>query len=334
MEFTAEQKDQMKQLLRNCGDSDKTKALAAQRAIAQALQTPLRSGVLMGDILAGIYAREVFDPGAPTRYPIDLFRPDNDGEYNAYVIPNQGAIPSRSVAGDYVMVPTYKIGNGIDFLLDYAREARFDVMRRALEVMEAGFTKKLNDDGWHTILAAAVDRNILVNDTNAAVGQFTKRLVSLMKLIMRRNAGGNSTSVGRGSLTHLFLSPEAVEDMRNWDLSEIDDITRREIYLADDGTFNRVFGVTLVDLDELGEGQEYQDFYTNELGASLASGGDVEVLVGLDANRNDSFVMPVREELQIFEDDTYHRSQRMGFYGWQSQGFAALDNRALVLASI
>jgi hypothetical protein len=84
------------------------------------------------------------------------------------------------------------------------------VNARATQVLEAGFVKKMNDDAWHTLLAAGVDRNILVYDADAAAGQFSKRLVSLLKVVMRRNAGGNSASVKRGQLTDLYVSPEGV----------------------------------------------------------------------------------------------------------------------------
>lgn len=323
----------MTTLLKAAGSPNRTDALAAQRAIAAELTTPLRKGVLTGSNTGGIFNATQFDPNARIEYPIDLYRPDNDGHFTAYVIPNQGAIPQRHVEGDYVTVPTFDVGAGIDFLLRYAKEARFDVFGRALEVLEAGFVKKMNDDGWHTLLSAGVDRNILVNDGNAAAGQFTKRLISLLKLVMRRNAGGNSTSLNRGRLTHLYLSPEALEDIRNWGLDEIDDVSRREIYLAQDGSINKVYGVNLVDLDELGENQEYQGFYTNTLGASLAS-SDTEVVVGLDLSSTDSFVMPIRDQLEIFEDPDLHRQRRMGMYGWASYGVACLDNRRVILGSL
>ena len=180
--------------------------------------------------------------------------------------------------GDYVMVPTYTVASSIDYLLRYAREARWDIVGRAMQVLEAGFVKKMNDDGWHTLLAAGVDCNILVYDGDAANGQFTKRLISLLK------------------------------------------------------TITRVFGVNLHDLDELGAGQEYQTFYTDQLSGTL-QGSDSELIVGLDLNKNDSFVMPVKQEVQIFEDDALHRHQRAGFYGWAELGFAVLDNRRILLGS-
>jgi hypothetical protein len=232
------------------------------------------------------------------------------------------------------MVPTYEVGSSIDWNLKYARDARWDVVGRAMEVMEASFVKKWNDDGWQTIITAAADRNIVILDSDADVGQFTKRLVSLMKLVMRRNGGGNSTSQNRGQLTDLFVSPEAMEDIRNWNVDQVDPVTRREIFVSSgDNALSNIFGVNLGDLDELGEGQEYQLFYENELGGTLP-GSDVELVVGLDLRRRDAFVMPVREGVQIFADDTMHRQRRAGLYGWAEQGFAVLDNRRVLLGSL
>ena len=60
---------------------------------------------------------------------------------------------------------------------------------------------------------------------------------------------------------------------------------------------------------------------------------DVELVVGLDQSSNDSFVMPVKQQLEVFEDPTLHRQQRAGFYGWSEIGFGVLDNRRVILGS-
>lgn len=320
-------------LLVRSGSPNREVSLAANAEFAKALELPLRQAVLSGDILDGIFEPIQLAQSATPEFPLDFLAPGTEKDFVAYTIPNHGYIPERHVEGDYVMVPTYDIGNSIDWLLKYARDARWDVIGRAMEVLEAGFVKKMNDDGWHTLLAAGVDRNIVVFDSDANAGQFTKRLVSLMKTVMRRNGGGNSTSINRGILTDLYVSPEAMEDIRNWGLDQVDEFTRREIYVSADGTLNRVFGVNLHDLDELGEGQQYQLFYDNVLGADLPS-GDAELVVGLDQRKRDAFIMPIRQEVQIFEDDTLHRQKRAGYYGWAEQGFAVLDNRRVLLGSL
>lgn len=320
-------------LLIRSGSQHRETSLAANAEFAKALELPLRQGILNGNILDNIFEPVRLAQGATPEFPLDFLAPGTEKDFVAYTIPNHGYIPERHVEGDYVMVPTFDIGASIDYLLKYARDARWDVVGRAMEVLEASFVKKMNDDGWHTLLAAAADRNIVVYDSDAGAGQFTKRLVSLLKTVMRRNGGGNSASNNRGMLTDLYVSPEAMEDIRNWGIDQVDEVTRREIYTAADGAVNRVFGVNLHDRDELGEGQEYQKFYTDVLSGSLPS-GDAEIVVGLDLRKRDSFIMPVREEVQIFEDETLHRQKRAGFYGWAEQGFAVLDNRRVLLGSL
>ena len=57
-------------------------------------------------------------------------------------------------------------------------------------------------------------------------------------------------------------------------------------------------------------------------------------MVGLDLSTNDSFVRPVRENVQVFEDDNLHRQRRAGFYGFAEHGFAVLDNRRVIVGSL
>ena len=323
---------EMDQLLIKAGSGNREESLAATAELAKALELPLRRGVMSGDILDGIFQAIRLAPGATSEFPLDFLSPGTEKEFVAYTIPNHGHIPERHVEGDYVMVPTYDVGASIDWLLKYARDARWDVVGRAMDVMQSQFVKKMNDDGWHTLISAAADRNVMVYDGDATAGQFSKRLVSLMKVIMRRNGGGNSTSINRGELTDLYISPEGIEDIRNWGVDEVDPVTRRDLIVSDAGLMVRIFNVNLHTLDELGEGQEYQLFYSSDLSGSLPS-SKVEIVVGLDLRNTDSFVMPVRAGLEVFEDDTLHRQRRAGLYGFAEHGFAVLDTRRVLLGA-
>jgi len=319
-------------LVQSGSAQNREESLKAMHQLAVALEMPLRKGVLFGDITGGIFETIRLAPGAAPEFPLDFIAPGTEKDYAAYTIPNHGRIPEKNVEGDYVMVPTYEVGASIDWLLKYARDARWDIVARAMQVLEASFVKKTNDDAWHTLLAAGVDRNIVVYDALASAGQFTKRLVSLMKTIMRRNGGGNSTSINRGKLTDLYVSPEAQEDIRDWGLDQIDEVTRREVWVAEDGVINRVFSVNLHDIDELGVSQEYQNFFDTDLSGQMGT-SDEEAVVGLDLRNRDSFVMPVRVDVQVFEDDTMHRQRRAGVYAWGEHGFGTLDNRRILLGS-
>lgn len=319
-------------LIRRSGSMDYNAAMTAQAELTVAIQEPLREGVLVGDVVRNIYENRVMEPGTEIEFPLDLLAPGEENEFTAYTNPGNGRIPERTLEADYVKVSTYGITNSIDWLLRHAREARWDIVGRSLQICEAGFIKKINDDGWHTLLAAAADRNLVIFDADATAGQFTKRLVSLTGIAMRRAGGGNTASLKRGKLTDIFMSPEGIEDIRNWGLDQIDEVTRREIYMTSDGSINRVFQKNLHDLDELGESQEYQLYFLNQLSGALNT-GDVELAVGLDMSAGDSFLMPIKQEVVMYPDPMLHRQQRAGSYGWCEVGFAVLDGRRVILMS-
>lgn len=330
--------EEMVELLKRAGSMNYETAIAAQRELAKALTLPLKQGVLKGDILAGIFEPIEFAPGTSVEFPLDLLSPGSEKDYVAYTIPAQGKIPYRQVEGDYVMVPTYEVASSINWTLKYNRDARWDIVGRAMQVLEASFIRKDNQDGWHTILAAGANRALVVYDDAAPSGYFTKRLVALSKTIMRRNAGGNSTSINQGRLTDMYVSPEALEDIRSWDLTQVDDFTRREIFIMDgdeptgEPSVVRIFGVNLHDIDEFGVGQEFQTYYQNVLGGTLPP-NKTEIIVGLDLKHDDCFVKPIRQNVELFEDQMLHRERQAGLYGWGEHGFSCLDSRRILLLS-
>lgn len=333
LKLTVEEKAEADKILRASAHMDKNIAMEAMRLLAARIETPIRQGIMSANNLNGIFTVIPLEYGSTLEMPLHFLQPGTEKDFNAYAIPNAGRIPEKAIEGDYVMIPTYAIGGAIDWLEKFSLQARWDVMSDGLELLQAMMVKKMNDDGWHTILAAAVDRNVVVYDSDAANGLFTKRLVQLMKTTMRRNGGGNAGSLNRFKLTHIALSPEALEDMRSWGVDQVDEITRREIYTAADGTFSRVFGVNLIDLDEFGEGQEYQNYLVNELGAALV-GSDTEFCVGLDLSKSNTFIMAQQRPVTVYEADDLKRQFRQGFYARADLGFGVMDNRALLLGSM
>lgn len=309
-----------------------TESAKASDDFVAALQTPIRETLLSGPIVNGIYETVVTN-GERLEYPVDLLTPGSETEFVAYTIPAEGALPHRIVESDYLMVPTYEIGSDISARLRYIRDAKWPVIRRMMQVLDYGFTKKLNDDGWQTILSAAVDRNILISDPDAAVGQFTPRLLTLMSIFMRRNGGGNSATPNRAKMTDIYMSPEAHQDIRSWGLNLVPDKARENVYYATDGSPDliSIYGTNLHALDEFGEGQEYQTYLNTTLGVSL--GSDAEFMIGLDQSANDSFVHNVRTPVEIFEDNTLHRRGMFSLYGRTEIGFAVLDSRRALLAT-
>jgi hypothetical protein len=248
-------------------------------------------------------------------------------------MPKQGRVPEVHVEGDELYVQIYKIGNAIDWDIDFARDARWDIVSRALEAYRAGFTKRINDDGWHVIVASAFSAGYMVRDTAATAGKFTPALVARMKTTQKRR-------VRNGDLTDLYISPEAMEDLRNWSTTEVSDLVREKLFMAqNDPAVLTINGVRLHELRELGEGsggvaEEYQEYFVTTLGGTLGAGGDLELVIGLDLSQRDSFINPVRSGLETFETgEQLHRQGRAGVYGWLRHGLASVDNRRSLLAS-
>jgi len=339
-DLTPEAKD----LLVSAGSNDKNVAMKAQAQIAkgiasalneytQAVDGPIREGILDGDIVSDIFVTEDFTETTDLRIPLDLLSPGTEKEHVAYVIPDHGKIPMRRVEADYIQLNTYSIGSSIDCTRRFLKHARYDVLRRMIEVLNMSFVKKNNDDGWQTIISAAKGRGIIAYDADAEAGAFTPKLISLMKTVVRRNGGGNSTSVGRRKLTDLYMSPEAFEDMSSWGLGLVSDDIRTQIQRSEEGAVRGMYGVNFHDLDELGVGQEYQLYYTSTLAGSLAA-SDEELVIGLDLTQPDKcFIHPVSQEIEITEDENLHRHGLVGFYGSMEGGWAVLDVRHVLAGS-
>lgn len=322
MKITDEERDLLK-----CTASRSEESAKYRQALAQTLEKAWRQGVLEPDLLDGIFDRIMVPRGADVKFPFDFYGPSEEGFYKAFAVPREGAIPERMIEGDEIYVPTYKIGNAISWDLDYARDGRWDIVGRAIEVFTNGFIRKLNDDGWHIVLTAAGE-NSVYSDSSATSGVFTKRLLTTLQTSIKRLTGGRNSRV-----TDLYISPEAMADIRNFAETAVDDVTLRNLVLSPEDSVPQFFGVRIHELQELGASQEYQTYLTGTVGASLAA-GDEEFVVALDLLNRDAFVHPVREEMSMFDDPALHRSMRAGVYGWMEVGFAALDTRRVILGSL
>ncbi len=340
MELSKEVHENLVKAMQACSSEDGNVRAAAQRAFAATLGIPIRKAIFDESTTEGIFERDVLAPGATPNYPLDFVKPGDEDQFVAFTLPKTGRLPERHVEGDELWVPTFRVGNSIDWDIRYMRMARFDVVARALEVYKAGFVRKNNSDAWRTILTAAEDRGMIVTASGAAPftgsalavsptapGQFTKEVLSRGRTAMTRGAGGNGNA---GALTDVYLSVEAMEDVRAWSATEVDDFTRREIIKASDKNLALVYGVNLHHMTEFGEGQEYQAYLSTTLGATLPT-NTLEWAVGLDLSRADAFVEPVVQDLETFEDPALYRSQKMGVFGWLEHGFCVLDARRTLL---
>lgn len=314
--------------LRSTASAEPTQRSTALTQFLGTLGPVIRQGAMDGDNVAGIFSMVTLPPGVSPEFPVDFITPGSEGEFRAFTNPGKGKPPALVVSGDKITLADKGNILRVEYDLQYARNARWDVVGRLVEAHMAGFVKTRNDDCWHTILASVADRGVVVYDSAATQGVFTKKLFSLARCSMARNSGGNASSIKKGRLTDVYLSCEGIEEILNWNLDQVPESVRSQLYSMSggDNTTLDILKVRLHEMYELGTNQEYQSYYLNRLGGQLATSDD-ELAIGLDLVNRDSFIFAVTQPLEVFEDPALHASQKGGFYGWERYAVGALDSR-------
>lgn len=290
---------------------------------------PTKPVIYPGDIVTDIFSINEIPGGTVAEYPVEMA---GDTDYIAVEIPDDGRLPERLVVADSTFVRTFEYGNSVTWKQSYALNGNVVAIAKAKKMFMAGFLKKMNDIGWHAVMGAAAERNLVVTDPNAPAGTFTRPLLTAMMRQMRRQAGGNAASGDKFRLTDVFVSLEAMEDILLWDTDDVNALSVFETLVEQGYATFKIHGVRIHVMDELGVGQEYQSYLADTLGVSLGT-GDQEFCIGLDLTKDDTFVMPISQRLQVIPMTSLIERQRMGLAGWMNLGAAVLDARAVILGS-
>lgn len=300
--------DKQKELLRATA-SKTVEGMEARKAFAAQLAAPLRQTRDKVSTVRAIYTVDVLEPGADSRYPVDM------NDITAFVMPKEGAVPQNVVASDEIWVPTFEVSSSVYWKLRYARDARWDVVARAKHKLAQSIVKIEEENGWHVLLAGADTANRKNNVTGSG---YVKELLSEQGVKMQR-AGSK--------LTDVYLSPEAFADIRSWTDTQVDEATRREIFIQ--GGLANIYGTTLHVMEEFGNGQEYNKYFCNSCSTNGLTEGEVEIQIGLDLSTNDAFYMPMREEVVTYDDPTAIKELEQGVIAVEDLGFAVVDTRRI-----
>lgn len=346
----------MKELFRATAAVDTEEGIRAYREFCAAIKTPILQEVKYKSTVRELFAVENLDPGAQAVYPVA-----DDFELPVWILPGLGYAAQNFIegVGEDVYVPTFTIDTAAEWKLSYARESRVDIAARAIRKAAAAIAEYEEESGWRVIVPAGTTNfaatGLLkarsapiyeVSAANSGAGYLSKELINQMIVGFQR--------VGR-TLTDIWMAPEDAADIREWTETDIDPVTRREIFQA--SGMGSIWNIQLHVLPHLGaQGKfnindstssyglfkdtagSYGD-YTLDNANVVDSNGEVTTagetqIWGFDMTANDSLVMPVKQEFQTFDDPTLHRRQKQGFYGWEEVGFACLDSRMLGIGVI
>lgn len=349
------------ELIKALASDNKTVAVEAQEAFAAFISEVVQQVLLQAGAASMIYRDVEFDEDDSPSIPLDLYYGLNEGHISVWSQTVGGGLPTNFVQGMQEMkVNTYRLDSAISMDKRYVRRARLDVVAAGLERMANEILVKQERNAWAVILKLLAEAS--TNSTKhvfrvGTPGTFQlDDMNKLWTLVRRLNAaytGGTPQALQSRGLTDIFVSPEVKEQIRAFAYNPMNtrsgggtsagnvalpDSVREDIYRAA-GT-NEIFGVTIHELLELGEGRKYNDlfdtFSTGNIGSTPFVSATDELIVGIDASRN-AFLRPVaiqsesRGQVKVLPDDQFlARSQKVGFYSFVEEGRVAVDARAAV----
>jgi len=317
---------------------------------AAALTVPILQEVQLRSLVRELFAVENLGPGAQAVYPVA-----DDFDVPVWVLPGLGYVAQNFIegVGEDVYVPTFSISTSADWKLTYAEEGRTDIMRRAINKMAQAIAEYEEECGWKVIIPAGTTNfggaGLLgarsapifeVSSGSAGAGYLSKELLNKMIVGMKR--------VDR-TLTDLYVSPEDAADIREWTDTDVDPVTRREIFQA--AGMGNIWKVAIHEVNHLGavgkfninaNGSSYGVFtadassnYKNyhldnpndvDANREVTTAGETQIW-GFDLSVNDSLVMPIKRQFEAYDDPTLLRRQKQGVFGWETIGMACLDSR-------
>jgi hypothetical protein len=258
-----------------------------RKAFAASLSIPVLKAIAPQTSVRDIFMVDELPAGSLAEYPIDM-----DDIETAVVMPRVGAIPQNIVVGDSLIVPTFEVANSVEWKLTFVRDARYNIVERALEKLAESFIRAEEKAGWDTIRGAIQASNTLTTTETT----LSKKLFNQLITEMRAVTGYNPNVV--------YVSPRRASNIRDWAPTTIDPVTQREIFVA--GGMGSIFNVEIRELRTLTDAEVFL-FDTSKLG-----------------------VMPIRTRMTTFDKPDAINRLRAGVLAYEEIGFAVIDKKAML----
>lgn len=262
-----------------------------RKSFAASLSIPVLKSIAPQTSVREIFMVDELPNGALAEYPIDL-----DDIETAVVMPRVGAVPQNIVVGDSLIVPTFEVSNSVEWKLTFVRDGRFNIVERALEKLAESFVRAEEKAGWDTIKGAIESTNTHVTtETSLTKGLFNEMITEM------RQVTGYTPNV-------IYVSPRRASDIRMWADTEIDPVTRREVFKA--GGMGSIWNVEIKELRSVADTDVFL-FDTTRLG-----------------------VMPIRSKMQTFDKPDAINRLRAGVIAFEEIGFSVIDKKAMLFADL
>lgn len=355
------------QLLRDSGSTNKSVAEPAQEAFASIMSASLSRTLEPLSTANRIFTEvEVYTGRDVPEIPIDLYYGIGEGAFRVWSNGYPGGLAYNEISGfDTFRFRTSRMDSAIAWMKSYAANARMKVVERGLmRLMDEIMVK--SQFNAYTVLAEALggartlNQSHVIASTAKVAGSARKfqlddvnRLMTKIKRLNSSWANGTTRSTTSG-LTDLYLSPEAMEEVRRMtynpmnttatpDTAEstalgLPDALRMEVYRS--GGASEIYGKTLHEMNELGVGQVYNELFRQRYnatggGAPAWTVATDELIFGVDMSLG-AFARVINADtngatFQLQVDDQHlARSEKMGYYGYTEEGWLVGNDRAIV----
>lgn len=376
MKFKFKNTPEQVELIKAMGSKRPEVSREATEAFAAFIGPVIQQVLSQADTASAVYSDVVYDEDDNPSYPLDLFYEQRNADNYVTVFQQNvaGGLPSSQVAGaNELKVATYRLDSAVSFLKKYARRGRLDVVSKAVERMAQEVLVKQERNAWAVLLKALSEgkgtgsnngAHIVNNVGSTETFQLDtlNAIITRMKRINKSFAGGTAAQVYSEGITDLYVSPEVKQDIRAFSYSPIGnnanqslpDGPKTDAYRA--AGIANIFGINIIDLQELGVGQKYNTLYetfsdaaglagaVDEAGSSTTTAfndsSSHEVIIGVDASR-EALIRPVARNadsgatFNALPDDQFtQRADKTGFYGSVEEGRVCIDARVLAGAHL
>ena len=355
------------ELVKAMASKNRSVAYEAQVALAEFIGPVIAEVINNAPVLSNLFTPLQFNSEDNPSIPLDLYYDVTDEDYvQIYSTSAAGGLPQNQVVPTVseLKVATYSLDTAVSFDRRYAAKSRMDVIsktftRMAQEILLKqertsanlimGAVAAASTNGKDHVFRATTDGSFLLDDFN--------QLITRAKRINTAWNKGTPEG-GRRGITDIMVSPEAVKALREMSYNPINTKTvgtgndlaapesLRESVYNSGGGLPDFYGISIMEVNELGVGQKFNTIFDTIAGATSYSkadgtgggvfdGGADEIMLGLDRGR-DALIRAIAvdeengSEFSLIADDQYSlRQNKIGWFGGIEEGRMVLDNRAL-----
>ena len=356
------------ELIKAMASKNRSVAYEAQVALAEFIGPVIAEVINNAPVLSNLFTPLQFNSEDNPSIPLDLYYDVTDEDYvQVYSTSAAGGLPQNQVVPTVseLKVATYSLDTAVSFDRRYAAKSRMDVIsktftRMAQEILlkqertsanlVMGAVAGASTNGKDHVFRATTDGSFLLDDFN-----------NLITRAKRINTAWNKGTPegGRRGITDLMVSPEAVKALREMSYNPVNtkataatgndlaapDSLRESVYNSGGGLPD-FYGISIMEVNELGVGQKFNTIFdtvagttsyskADGTGGAVFDGASDEIMIGLDRGR-DALVKAIAvdeengSEFNLVADDQYSiRQNKIGWFGGIEEGRMVLDNRAL-----